>query len=160
MWNAWGQGRGASKAGTGCSHPPLLVEDINQGGRCSVLLPASISWLLLSVPSDRQDPGTNRQMLETRRLHSSAPCRLPDGTAAGAAPWYYPLFLGHHRDGESHPLGSLGGRVTKVTLAPPTRPRPVCSVGSGPLDLRRLPLLFRAILKQPKLPSAVLDVLG
>lgn len=81
-------------------------------------------------------------MLETRRLHSSAPCRLPDGTAAGAAPRYYPLFLGHHRDGESHPLGSLDGRVTKVTLAPPTRPRPVSSVGTGPLDLRRLPLLF------------------
>lgn len=46
------------------------------------LLPASTSWLLLSVPSDR----TQGLMLETRRLHSSAPCRLRGGTAARAAP--------------------------------------------------------------------------
>lgn len=66
----------------------------------------------------------DRWTRETRRLRSSAPCRLPGGTAAQAARPYYPLFLGLHRDGESHPRGCLGGRVTKVTPAPPTRPRP------------------------------------
>lgn len=91
-------------------------------------------------------------MLETRRLHSSAPCRLPDGTAARAAPWYYPLFLGHHRDSESHPLSSLGGRVTKVMLAPPTRPRPACSLGTGPLELWRQP--YPAPPLQPRSSSS------
>lgn len=33
------------------------------------------------------------------------------------------MFLGLHRDGEPHLRGCLGSRVTKVTLAPPTRPR-------------------------------------
>lgn len=103
-------------------------------------------------------------MLETRRLQSSAPCRLPGGTAARAAPWYYPLFLGHHRDGESHPLGCLGGRVTKVTLAPPTSPRPMCSVGAEPTGVAATvlscPSPSAPVFKRPELPSAVLDVLG
>lgn len=75
------------------------------------------------------DPRTR----ETRRLRSSAPCRLWGGTAAPAAPPYYPLFLCLHRDGESHPRGCLSERVTKVTLAPPTGPRPIgapCSFGA------------------------------
>lgn len=67
----------------------------------------------------------DRRTLETRRLRSSAPCRLWGGTAARAVPPYYPLFLGLHRDGQSHPRGCLGGRVTKVTLAPPTGPHPL-----------------------------------
>ena len=33
------------------------------------------------------------------------------------------MFLGLHRDGEPHLRGCLSSRVTKVTLAPPTRPR-------------------------------------
>lgn len=69
-------------------------------------------------------------MRGTRLLRSFAPCRLPGGTAARAAPPYYPLFLGLLRDGESHPRGCLGGRVTKVTLAPPTRPRLRAVAGS------------------------------
>lgn len=85
-----------------------------------------------SARSDGQDTGMDRRMRETRRLRSSAPCRLPGGTAARAAPQYYPLFLGLHRDGESHPRDCLGGRVTKVMLAPPTRPRPIRSPGWAP----------------------------
>lgn len=45
------------------------------------------------------DPRTR----ETRRLRSSAPCRLRGGTAARAAPSYYPLFLGLHSDGVPPP---------------------------------------------------------
>lgn len=72
---------------------------------------------------------------ETGRLCSSAPCRLRGGTAARAAPLYYPLFLGLHRDGESHPQGCLG-RVTKVMLAPPTGPRPIGARRSAGAELR------------------------
>lgn len=92
-----------------------------------------------SARSDGQDTRMDRQMRETRRLRSSAPCRLPGGTAAWAAPQYYPLFLGLHRDSESHPRSCLGGRMTKVTLSPPTRHRPLGAPGSAPAELELQP---------------------
>lgn len=84
------------------------------------------------------DPPTR----ETGRLRSSAPCRLRGGTAARAALLYYPLFLGLHRDGESHPQGCLGERVTKVRLAPPTGPRPIGAPRYAGAELQRQPPPF------------------
>lgn len=104
-----------------------------------VLLPTSTSWLLLQPAFDGQDTRTDPRTRETGRLCSSAPCRLLGGTAAQAALLYYPLFLGLHRDGESHPRGCLNGRVTKVRLAPPTGPRPIDAGRFAWAELPRLP---------------------
>lgn len=108
-----------------------------------VLLPTSTSWLLLQPAFDgqkdtRMDPRTR----ETGRLCSSAPCRLQGGTAARAPLLYYPLFLGLHRDAESHPWGCLSGRMTEVRLAPPTGPRPIDARRFAWAELPRLPPSF------------------
>ena len=95
------------------------------GAVVSYLLPRGCSYRARSMDRRTQEWTDGRG--RPRRLRSSAPCRLQGGTAAWAVPPYYPLFLGLHRDGESHPRGCLGGRMTKVTLAPPTGPLPLCA---------------------------------
>lgn len=129
IWD-WNPFQGAS------TPPPSLSCRIRirvVGARVSYLLPpGGCSCSACSV--DRKTlEWTDRR--ETRQLQSSAPCRLQGGTAARAVPPYYPLFLGLHRDSESHPEGCLGGRMTKVTLAPPTRPRPLRAPRAGGAEL-------------------------
>lgn len=105
-WNVWAQGRTTQLVPStryhpglgplpGRSHPTpflscrILIRVVGAGVSYR-LLPRGCSCSARSMDR-KKDARMDRWTQETRRLHSSAPCRLWGGTAGRAVPPYYSL---------------------------------------------------------------------